>query len=133
MKKIIRFFFYNLFTLYLVSNLVEGMRFEGGQVTFVYAAGALALAMLLVKPVINLFLLPINLITFGTFRWISFTITLYLVTLLVTDFKIYKFAFTGFNSPWFELPAFVVTGFMALIAYSFLIAIVNTFIVWLQK
>ena len=65
MKKIIRFFFYNLFTLYVVSSLVDGIRFEGGLVTFIYAAGALTLAMLLVKPIINLFLLPINLITFG--------------------------------------------------------------------
>lgn len=133
MKKIIRFFFYNLFTLYVISSLVDGIRFEGGIVTFLYTAGALTMAMLLVRPIVNLFLLPINLITFGTFRWISFTITLYLVTLLITDFKIYKFAYVGFSSPWFDIPAISVTGILALILYSFAIAIINTFIVWLQK
>ncbi|PIZ45666.1 hypothetical protein COY30_01575, partial [Candidatus Woesebacteria bacterium CG_4_10_14_0_2_um_filter_44_9] len=87
----------------------------------------------LVKPLINLLLLPLNLITFGFFRWVSSAIALYLVTLVIPGFKIIGFSFAGFSSRWLDIPAFSLSGFFAFIGFSFAISAFASIIHWLVK
>ena len=105
MKRILRLFTIDTFCLWVVSQMAQGMVFERGLTTLVIAGIGLTGVSLLAKPVINLLLLPINLIKFGLFRWVASAIVLYLVTLLVKDFKIAFFTFPGFNSLWIDIPA----------------------------
>lgn len=132
MKKIIRHYVINTFLLYAVSQLASGLQFERGFETIVLAGVGLTVASLLVKPIINLLLLPINLITFNLFKWVSSAIALYLVTLVVPGFKITEFAFPGLTSSWLDLPALTVGGFMAYVAFSFIFSLFASFIYWLM-
>lgn len=133
MKMLIKTYFSNAILLLGVSEFFPGMSFNGGIKTFLSASLALALSTLIVKPIINVMILPLNLVTFGFFRWISSFVALYLVTLVVPDFMISSFSFKGFESLWFDLPAVNVAGFFAIILYSLLISIGNTFLHWLLK
>ena len=78
-------------------------------------------------------MLPINLISFGLFRWVSSAIALYLVTLVVDGFQIVKFHFGGFSSVWFDLPNFTFEGVAAIISFSLLLSLIASFIYWLVK
>lgn len=133
MKKILKHFVIDTYSLWLTSQAAAGMSFNGGYKTLLLAGIGVTLVSVIAKPVIQLLLLPINLITFGLFRWVGAAVVLFLVTLLVKDFKINSFVFEGLSNKWIELPAFNVTGFLAFVAFSFILSIITSFIYWLIK
>jgi putative membrane protein len=133
MKTIIRHYIVDTVSLYLVSTFVTGIIFENGITTLLIAGFGLTVATLLIKPIINILLLPINLITFGLFKWISSVIALYLVTIVVAGFKISHFSYGGLTTKWLDIPAFGLDGFMAFIACSFVLSFISSFMYWLLK
>ena len=133
MKTILKHFIINTVSLYLISLAVSGIIFADGMYSVVLAGIVLTLTTLIIKPVINILLLPINLITFGLFRWVGFAITLYLVTLIVPGFKLMEFVFKGFSSYWFTIPSVSLSGVLAFIAFSFLISTIASIGYWIFK
>jgi len=103
-KTILKHFIINTVSLYLVSLVISGIVFAEGTYSVLLAGIVLTLTTIVIKPIINILLLPINLVTFGLFRWLGFAITLYLVTLIVPGFKLLDFAFKGISSYWFTIP-----------------------------
>jgi putative membrane protein len=133
MKTILKHFIIDTVSLYLISLVVTGIVFEKGIETLLLTGFVLMLTSLIVRPVINLLLLPINLITFGLFKWVTYVVTLYLVTLIVPGFKLLNFVFNGFSSAWFSIPTISLTGFLALFAFSFLISFISSLVYWIFK
>ena len=133
MRTIIKHFIIDTITLYLISQAVKGIVFTEGTYTLLLAGLGLMLATNLVRPIINILLLPINLITFGLFKWVTYAITLYLVTLVVPGFHIGEFVFAGFNSYWFSIPGISLVGVLAFIAFSFVISTVSSILYWIFK
>jgi len=133
MRSLIKHFIIDTITLYLVSQTVSGISFVEGMYTLLLAGFVLMLATLIVRPVINILLLPINLITFGLFKWVTYAITLYLVTLIVPGFSLAEFIFKGFSSYWFSVPAISLYGILAFIAFSFVISTVSSILYWIFK
>src|SRR3989344_5385513 len=133
MKRLLRHFIFDTYSLWIVSQVADGMVFQKGLYTLFVAGGALMAVSLLAKPVINVLLLPINLITYGLFRWVSSAVVLYLVTLIVKDFKIISFTFAGFSSKWIDIPHINLDGIWTYIGFSFLLSIITSFIYWLIK
>mgnify|MGYP001591355684 CR=1 FL=1 len=133
MRRIIRHYVLDTFALYLASQIASGMIFEKGFETLFITGGALALASILAKPVINILLLPINLITFGFFKWVSSAIVLYLVTLVVPGFKIIQFLFSGLATKYFDIPVVSLEGTLAYIAFSFLLSLITSILFWIFR
>ena len=133
MKNIFKHYVVDTVSLYLISQAVSGIVFENGIKSLLLAGLGIVLTSFLVKPIINLLLLPINLLTFGFFRWISSAITLYIVTLIVPGFKIYNFVFSGFTSSWIDIPLLTFIQPLSFIAFSFLITFITSIIYWLIK
>lgn len=131
MKRILRHFVVDTVSLYVVSRIASGMVFDRGIETLLLAGAAITASSFLVKPVINLLLLPINLITFNLFKWVSSALALYIVTLIVPGFQITGFLFSGFSSRWIDLPAVSFSGLLAFIAFSFILSVITSFIYWL--
>lgn len=109
------------------------MQFANGFKSIVIAGAVLTIANLVVRPIINVLLLPINLITFNLFKWVTYALTLYLVTLVADGFKIVSFTFAGLSSRWIDIPSINLTGFLAYVAFSFVIAMISSFIAWVMK
>lgn len=133
MKRILRHYVIDTVALYLVSRTASGLVFERGAESLLLAGVGLTIVSLLAKPVINILLLPINLVTFGLFRWVSSAILLYLVTLVVPGFKIVGFIFKGISIQGINIPALSLSGLLAIAAFSFLISFLTSFIYWLIK
>lgn len=133
MRKLLKCFIVSSLSLYLVSLISTGIVFEKGTGTMILAGIALTIASFIIKPVINVLLLPVNLITFNLFRWVGYAITLYIVTLVVPGFKILDFAFKGYSTYWISIPSFALKGLLAFIFFSFLISLVSSFLDWLLK
>jgi len=133
MRTILKHFIINTVSLYLASLVISGIIFAEGTYSILLAGVVLTLTTIIIKPIINILLLPINLITFGFFRWAGFTVSLYLVTLIVPGFKLMDFAYKGFSSYWFSIPPITIAGILAFIAYSFFISIVASALYWIFK
>jgi len=133
MKGIFRLYLIETFSLYLISSIATGIVLEKGLLTLLLAGLGLTVASSIAKPIINLLLLPLNLMTFGLFRFISSAIALYLVTLIVPGFKLSGFYFSGFSSNWFDLPSISLTGILAFIAFSLVLSVLTTFLHWLIR
>jgi putative membrane protein len=133
MKTILKAYLVSLVSLYLVSQTISGMVFRNGLETILITAAALAISALLIKPVINILLIPINLMTFGLFRFLSSAITFYLITMVVKDFNIIEFNFAGISTHYFSLPPLILHGLLAFVAFSFTISFINSILHWVVK
>lgn len=133
MRGIVKHFVINIVTLYLVTQWFSGLVIANGINGLIIAGVGLTVMTFLARPVINLLLLPINLVTFGFFRWLSSAFTLYLVTLVVPGFAVGNFHFGGLATKWVDLPSLDFSGLMAFIAFSLVISIFSSLIAWLVK
>ena len=133
MKRILRHYVIDTICLYAISKMAGGMEFGNGISTLLLAGIAVTAVSIIGKPIINLLLLPINLITFGLFRWVASSFIIFLATLIVPAFKVLGFYFTGFSTKWFDLPSINLTGLAAYIGFSFLLSLLTSIIYWLIK
>ncbi len=133
MKSIIRSFLINLSSLWLVSQIGSGFYLKNGYETLFLTAFVLGLVNLFIRPLINILLLPINILTLGMLRWTVNVITLYLVTLIVQDFKILSFNFPGISFNFLNIPSFSSTGILAFLLTSFILSFISGFLFWLVK
>lgn len=134
MKKLLRVFIIESVSVYIASQIARGLVFEKGILGIAATGFALAIASIFVKPIINLLLIPINLITFNLFRFVENAIILYLVSLVVTQFKITGFFFAGIDSPLISLPEIsLTTPILYFSAFSILISTISGLLHWLVK
>ena len=133
MKKLLKNFIISLYALHTTSQIAQGMSFANGFRTLLVAGFALSIATSLGKPIINALLLPINLVTFGIFRWLSSAITLYIVTLLVPGFQIKTFLYEGLTSKWLDIPHISFNGILAFIGFSFILSFISSFLHWVSS
>lgn len=132
MKWLLRIFIIETLALFAASQIASGMEFAQGLETFLWTALALSVATLLVRPIINFLLLPLNIITFGLFKWLGHTVMLYLVTLVIDNFTINGFVFAGFASSFFDLPPVnLAAGIPALVGFSLIISVLTSLFYWL--
>src|SRR3989338_7493024 len=108
-------------SVYFVSLILPGFILSGGLKSLAVTAAILTLVTKLVKPLINLVMLPINLMTLGLFRWVTHTLTLSLVAWLSPDLAITSFTFNQwhFSALW------------TLIFASFLLSLSQSALRWL--
>lgn len=124
----------NLLTIYITSQVLSGMiTYVGGYQTLLLASLAIAVVNLFIRPIINLLLLPVHLVTLGLFRWFANVITLYLVTLMVPRLQIHPFDFEGFNARFVILPQIHFSAFGAFIVSTLVLTVVFHFVYWLLQ
>ena len=133
LKNYFRLYLINFLALWLLGRFMLGVQFVGGYQTIALTALVLTLLGSLVKPLIKVLLIPINLLTLGAFRWLINVITLWLVTLIVPQFKIGSFVFPGINWNGFIIPSFFLARFWVFVLASLFISLITSFVLWLIK
>jgi len=133
-KKILRVFVIETTALYLTSVWIQGLVFQKGPQSIVLTGFALAVAALLVKPIINILILPINLVTFNVFKSTSHAITFFLVDLALAEFSITSFRYPGLTSELLDIPPlFFEQGVAAYLAFSIVVSVIAYIIYWLME
>ena len=124
----------NLASIYLASQILSSViSYVGGYRTLLMAALVIAVVNLFVRPVVNLLLLPIHLVTLGVFRWLANLITLYIVTWLVPNLQIHAFTFPGTNLHYVIIPAISFSPFGAFVVATFTLTITFHFMYWILQ
>lgn len=124
----------NLLCIFITAQVLSGViSYVGGYKTLLLAAAVISLVNLLIRPIINLLLLPINLVTLGMFRWLSNLLTLYLVTWTVPNLQIHPFVFPGLQLKYIIIPEIHFTPFGAFVITTLTLTLVFHFIYWLLQ
>lgn len=131
MKSLIRSLVITAIGIYLVTLLIPGIRVSGGWQSYVWAGAALTILNATVKPLANLLLLPINLLTLGMFRWVANVFILWLVPAFVKEVSISPFAFPGYSAAGFAVPAMNLSLFWTAAAGAFILSGVTSVMEWM--
>ena len=133
MKHFLRAIFVNCSTLAFVAYIFKGLSYGDDLKVLLLASAAFALINFYLKPIIKLFLLPINLVSLGLLRWLTGVICLFILTIFIPQIQVKSFQFNGFSFAGFIIPSFYFTTLFSLIMVSFLISLTSSFIFWLFK
>ncbi len=126
MKRIVNIFAVEVASLFIATQIASGIVFQNGLEGLFVAGVALAIAAYFVRPVVNLLLLPLNLVTLGLFKFIGHAVTLFIVDLALNQFQIVGFHFVGASTRWLDIPAVNFgEGALAYLAFSILISVVS--------
>ena len=129
MKKILSIFTVEVAGLYITTQIASGIVFENQIEGLIITGIALAIAMYFVKRIVNILLLPLNLVTLGLFKFLSHAVTIYIVDLAMTQFSVNGFHFAGFTSRFFDLPPIDFgAGALAYIAFSIVLSVITALI-----
>ena len=132
-KKYLRLYLINLAALASTAYIITGVSYRGGFRSLVWITLIFLLVETFLKPLAKLFLLPINLLTLGTFRWVINVLVLYAVTKITPELIVKGFYFEGFNYQGFSLPAMNISLFWAFVLASFSISLISATFIWLIK
>jgi putative membrane protein len=133
LKALFRRTIVNALSLYFVAQVLSGVEVSGGFLTYIFGGLALALLFYIVKPILNIFSAPLNILTLGFFSIFTNIIIFYLLTVFVSDISITAFTFKGVFFAGFVIPSVRFSPFFAFWAVSFLQSIFVSFITWLFK
>lgn len=133
MKSLIRSVVIHTIVIWFIAEYVGGISYMGDFKYLLGASFALSLVDALVKPLINLLLLPFNIVTLGAFRWISSVFALYLTTLFVPKFSISAFVYPGLATSYFIIPSITFSVLGAYIVVAILISFLISFIFWVIR
>lgn len=133
MKYLIRVFLFNVFALWLGSQMYPGLVVSGGWQAILSAGTVLSLLMILVQPILKILFIPINILTFGLVSWLINVIVLYLLTLFVPTVQVVAWVFTGFSRQGFAIPSFSLSYTVSLIGASLLLTFLSNFLHWVSE
>ncbi len=133
MKAILRNSVFNAVSLFILSQLISGVKIQGGFQTLLFSGFILSILNLVIKPVLNLFSLPLNMVTLGLFSFFTNAILLYLLTVFVPSVSVSAFTFNGFSFAGFVIPQIALNAFWAYVAAAALLSLTINFFHWLIK
>ncbi len=135
MKHLLRLFLANFAGFYLAWQILPGAIDVSGEIyrTLSFVSLALLGFHLVIKPVLNVFLLPINILTLGLFRWVSVVVAFYLITLLIPQFAINSFYFPGASLLGITLPGMMIGKLFSLIIVSIAVNFTVSLILWILE
>jgi len=110
--------------IFLTSKFIPALSFANDYRVLLIAVIFMFLADLLIKPLFKILLLPVNLITLGSFRWLASALVLYLVVYIVKDFTISNYFFPGYLG----LPTHQFGPILSVIIISFVYSFIHSLI-----
>lgn len=125
MKQLVRVFLFNLFALWLTSQVLPTLMIAPGWQTMMFAGFILSFLMLIVKPMLKILFIPINILTFGLLSWLINVIVVYLLTVFVPEITIAPWQFEGASWAGFVIPPVYLTYTPALIISALIISAIT--------
>lgn len=117
-KYLVKVFAFNMFGLWLTSQILPALVISPGWQPMVTAGLVLSLLMLIVRPILTILFIPINILTFGLLSWFINVIVIFLLTLFVPEVVVTDWTFPGLNWAGLVIPIFHLSYFLALIVVS---------------
>lgn len=133
MRGLLRNFLINLGSLWVTSQILPGLIFQGGFKTLAIAAAVFMVINILIVPLLKIMFLPLNLLTLGLFSFAVNVLALYILTAAVPQFKIIPYHFPGTSLNGIVIPSMDLSVLYVAILASFMIGFSTHLFQWLIK
>lgn len=133
MKFVLRKYFITVSSLFILSQLIPSIAIKNSWNGLFYASLILSLLFYIVRPLLNLIMLPINLVTLNLSSWIAQVLIFYFWTVITNVVKISSWQFSGLNLGTINISAFNLVKWQVIIAGAFVYIIINKFLGWVFK
>lgn len=133
MKGIAKNTIFNAMSLYILSQLISGVKITGGFQAVLLSGLILTILNIVIKPIISLFSMPLNMITLGLFSFITNAILLYILTIFVPNISVSSFTFNGYSFAGFIVPVIKFNTIYAFIVSAAVLSLIINFFKWLTK
>lgn len=95
MKYILKKFLVTVSSLFILEQAIPAFTIGGSWSGLFYASFILSLFLYILRPIINIVMFPLNLLTLNMSSWIAQIIIFYIWTIVVTQIKISNWFFPG--------------------------------------
>jgi putative membrane protein len=133
MRGFLRNVLFNAFSIFILSQIMSGVKITGGLPTYIFGGIALTILLVFLKPILNLLALPLNIVTLGFFSFLTNIIIFYLLTVIVPGIMITAFTFPGFTYSGFVIPSIYFNTLFAFLIVAFLQSLIVSFLTWLVR
>lgn len=133
MKRLVRDIVSHAFSLFILTQLLSGVKISGGFQTFIFGGFFLSLMGFFLRPLLNLVALPFNFLTLGLSSFLVNALILYLLTILVPQISVVPFVFPGFSFGGVIVQEISFNLFFAYIASSIVLSSIIFIVRWLIK
>jgi len=131
-RLLLRSVFINIAGLYLSVVILSGVVAYTGDIKSLFFGSLLIIVInLFIRPVINLLLLPLHLVTLGLFRWIANIAVFYCITMFVSGFTVHPFTSSPLDLPFIIIPSFSFSAFGAFIYATVVFTLIFQVLYWL--
>ncbi len=124
MRNFLRDGLLSTFSLYIAASFYPGLVVPTNFLALLLVGFIFTLINYFIKPIIKLFLLPLNLITLGLFRWVANVVILLILTQINQTIRIIAFTTEAFAYSGFAVPAIAINLTLAYIITSLILSLV---------
>lgn len=133
MKSLLRETLTNAFSLFILTQILSGIKVGGGYETYLLAGLVLSILYKVLKPILSLISLPLNILTLGATSFFINILIFYISTSIIPNVSINPFIFQGANFAGFIIPRMYLNSFFAYAAAAFLQSLMVSLLSWLRK
>lgn len=133
MKSLLRASLINAFSLFVLTQILSGVKVSGGISSYIFGGIALALIYKILKPILNIVSFPLNIVTMGATSFLINILLFYVATSLIPQISINEFTLNGISFAGFVIPTLHLNIFFAYGAAALLQSVLVSFISWLRK
>lgn len=133
MKFVLKKYFLTVGTLFTLTQVIPAVVINNSWNGLFYAAFILSLLFYIIRPLLNLIMLPINLVTLNLSSWIVQIAIFYFWTVITNVVKISSWQFGGINFGAITLSPFNLVKWQVIIVGAIVYIFVNKFLEWVFK
>ena len=133
MKFILKKYLLTVLSVFILTQVIPAFSISGSWSEVFFASFILSLLLYIVRPILNLIMLPLNLVTLNLTSWIGYIIIFYFWTLLVSQVKIFGWQFSGIHIGPITLSSFNLVKWQVTVISGLLLVIINKILNWIFK
>lgn len=133
MRQLFKKYFIIVASIYSIAQIVPALVIHDEWAGIFYAAFILSLLLYIAKPIINLLLLPFNLITLNLVAGIVNIIVVFIWTFIVPAIRINPWEFPGISVGFITLSPFNFSALQVTVIVAILLTVAQKFFSWLIK
>lgn len=130
MKFIVKRYLITVTSIFTITQLIQAFSINGGWYGIFYASFILSILFYIIRPILNLIMLPINLITLNLSSWTVQILIFYLWTVAVPQVKITDWQFAGLHTGIITLSNLNLLKWQVTVLAALVFIVINKLLHW---
>lgn len=124
MKFLLKKYFIVTFSIYALSFVITGFHIKNGFGGLLYSSFILGILMFIAKPIVDLIMLPINILSLNLTKWLFNIFLVYIWTILVSgDIIISPWKFSGFSLGPLTITSFILAKWQVIVVSGIILTL----------